>query len=86
MLLKLAFKPRLIHYKFISRWVGVLLGALYRGISASLKRIWTEEGIRGLYRGLGPVMVGCLPTWYNYRCRIMLMIGAFIFRFMSVVK
>jgi solute carrier family 25 (mitochondrial folate transporter), member 32 len=43
--------------------LGVPSGALYRGINASLKRIWTEEGIRGLYRGLGPVMVGYLPTW-----------------------
>jgi hypothetical protein len=39
-------------------------GELYRGITASFKRIWKEEGIRGFYRGLGPVTVGCLPTWY----------------------
>ena len=45
--------------------LGVPSGALYRGIAASLKRIWIEEGIRGLYRGLGPVMLGYLPTWYN---------------------
>jgi solute carrier family 25 (mitochondrial folate transporter), member 32 len=44
--------------------LGVPSGALYRGIAASLKRIWAEEGIRGLYRGLGPVMVGYLPTWF----------------------
>lgn len=66
--------------------LGVPSGALYKGINASLKRIWAEEGIRGLYRGLGPVMVGCLPTWYSYRCRVILMIGPFIFRFMSMVK
>ena len=41
-------------------------GKLYRGITNSLVRIWTEEGIRGLYRGLGTVMVGYLPTWYGY--------------------
>jgi hypothetical protein len=45
--------------------LGVPSGELYRGIAASLKRIWVEEGIRGLYRGLGPVMVGNLPTWYT---------------------
>ena len=46
--------------------LGVPSGALYKGITASLKRIWTEEGIRGLYRGLGPVMVGYIPTWYVF--------------------
>jgi len=66
--------------------LGVPSGELYRGIGASLKRIWTEEGIRGLYRGLGPVMVGHLPTWYSYRCWVMFMIGPFIFLFMSIVK
>jgi solute carrier family 25 (mitochondrial folate transporter), member 32 len=45
--------------------LGVPSGELYRGIMASLRRIWIEEGIRGLYRGLGPVMVGYLPTWYD---------------------
>jgi hypothetical protein len=47
-----------------ARGMGVPSGELYKGITASLRRIWTEEGIRGLYRGLGPVMVGYLPTWY----------------------
>jgi hypothetical protein len=47
-----------------ARGMGVPSGELYKGITASLRRIWTEEGIRGLYRGLGPVMLGYLPTWY----------------------
>lgn len=39
---------------------------LYNGILASLRKIWLEEGIRGLYRGLGPVLLGYLPTWASY--------------------
>jgi solute carrier family 25 folate transporter 32 len=32
----------------------------------TLSRIWSEEGIRGLYRGLGPTIFGYLPTWAIY--------------------
>ena len=32
----------------------------------SLHRIWIEEGVRGLYRGLGATMLGYLPTWTVY--------------------
>lgn len=32
----------------------------------TLSRIWEEEGIRGLYRGLGPTIFGYLPTWAIY--------------------
>ncbi|KAG0176338.1 hypothetical protein DFQ28_003477 [Apophysomyces sp. BC1034] len=38
-----------------------------RGFSiGTLSRIWNEEGIRGLYRGLGPTIFGYLPTWAIY--------------------
>ncbi|KAF4956091.1 hypothetical protein FSARC_11682 [Fusarium sarcochroum] len=36
---------------------------LYNGLIGSGKLIWREEGIRGLYRGLGPIVMGYLPTW-----------------------
>ncbi|KAI9303406.1 mitochondrial carrier domain-containing protein [Cunninghamella echinulata] len=42
---------------------GVLL---YHGTTGTLSRIWKEEGIRGLYRGLGPTIFGYLPTWAIY--------------------
>ncbi|KAG2205445.1 hypothetical protein INT46_007656 [Mucor plumbeus] len=38
----------------------------YRGTMGTMKRIRLEEGIRGLYRGLGPTVVGYLPTWAIY--------------------
>jgi solute carrier family 25 folate transporter 32 len=39
---------------------------LYKGTVGTLTRIWQEEGIRGLYRGLGPTVLGYLPTWAIY--------------------
>lgn len=34
--------------------------------TGTLSRIWKEEGIRGLYRGLGPTILGYIPTWAIY--------------------
>ncbi|ORE21704.1 mitochondrial carrier, partial [Rhizopus microsporus] len=39
---------------------------IYKGTVGTLSRIWHEEGIRGLYRGLGPTILGYLPTWAIY--------------------
>lgn len=39
---------------------------IYRGFVGSARTIWTEEGIRGMYRGLGPIVLGYLPTWAVY--------------------
>ncbi|KAJ2614240.1 hypothetical protein H4S08_001809 [Coemansia sp. RSA 1365] len=38
----------------------------YKGTIGTLKRIVAEEGTRGLYRGLAPMMMGYLPTWGIY--------------------
>ncbi|RMZ77507.1 hypothetical protein DV737_g4327, partial [Chaetothyriales sp. CBS 132003] len=39
---------------------------VYNGISGTAKVIWREEGLRGMYRGLGPMLLGYLPTWAVY--------------------
>lgn len=35
----------------------------YSGLVGTAKIIWKEEGLRGMYRGLGPIILGYLPTW-----------------------
>ena len=35
----------------------------YSGMVGTGKVILREEGVRGLYRGLGPIILGYLPTW-----------------------
>lgn len=37
--------------------------AIYNGMLGTGKVILKEEGLRGLYRGLGPIILGYLPTW-----------------------
>ncbi|KAI5467203.1 mitochondrial carrier domain-containing protein [Mariannaea sp. PMI_226] len=50
---------------------------LYNGLVGTASVIWREEGVRGLYRGLGPIVMGYLPTWavwftvYN-KCKVWL--------------
>lgn len=39
---------------------------LYRGMLGTGRTIWREDGIRGLYQGLGPMIFGYLPTWAVY--------------------
>ena len=41
-------------------------GTLYRGMLNTAHIIWKEDGIRGMYRGLGPMLLGYLPTWAVY--------------------
>jgi solute carrier family 25 folate transporter 32 len=36
---------------------------IYKGLFGTASVIWNQEGLRGLYRGLGPIIMGYLPTW-----------------------
>lgn len=36
---------------------------LYNGLVGTARTIWRDEGLRGMYRGLGPIVMGYLPTW-----------------------
>ena len=36
---------------------------IYSGMLGTARVIWHEEGLRGMYRGLGPIILGYLPTW-----------------------
>ena len=36
---------------------------VYRGMLGTARVIWKEEGLKGMYRGLGPIILGYLPTW-----------------------
>ncbi|CDO71688.1 hypothetical protein BN946_scf184915.g32 [Trametes cinnabarina] len=38
----------------------------YLGVVATVKDIVKHDGLRGLYRGLGPTILGYLPTWAIY--------------------
>ncbi|KAJ8508225.1 hypothetical protein ONZ45_g9491 [Pleurotus djamor] len=38
----------------------------YEGIYDTLRSILRYDGVRGLYRGLGPTILGYLPTWAIY--------------------
>ncbi|KAL2355604.1 mitochondrial folate transporter/carrier [Cryomyces antarcticus] len=40
--------------------------AVYRGMIGTAQTIWRQDGIRGMYRGLGPMLLGYLPTWAVY--------------------
>lgn len=35
----------------------------YSGMLGTARVIWKEEGLKGMYRGLGPIILGYLPTW-----------------------
>jgi solute carrier family 25 (mitochondrial folate transporter), member 32 len=39
---------------------------LYHGFRGTARTIWQQDGLRGMYRGLGPMLLGYLPTWAVY--------------------
>lgn len=45
---------------------GAISNAQYDGIWSSLRMIWRQEGMSGMYRGLSPTILGYLPTWTVY--------------------
>ncbi|KAI9731764.1 MAG: hypothetical protein M1834_004553 [Cirrosporium novae-zelandiae] len=38
----------------------------YKGMVGTAGAIWRQDGFRGMYRGLGPMLLGYLPTWAVY--------------------
>ncbi|KAI5784619.1 MC family mitochondrial carrier protein [Geopyxis carbonaria] len=41
-------------------------GMRYRGLIGTTRVIWKDERLKGFYRGLGPLILGYLPTWMVY--------------------
>ncbi|KAF2467118.1 mitochondrial folate transporter-like protein/carrier [Lindgomyces ingoldianus] len=39
---------------------------VYNGLVGTARVIWLEDGVRGMYRGLGPMLLGYIPTWAVY--------------------
>ena len=39
---------------------------VYRGLVSTARIIWHDGGVPGLYRGLGPMFLGYIPTWATY--------------------
>ncbi|KAJ4294621.1 hypothetical protein N0V90_008312 [Kalmusia sp. IMI 367209] len=39
---------------------------VYQGLVGTARVIWTQDGVRGMYRGLGPMLLGYVPTWAVY--------------------
>ncbi len=39
---------------------------VYRGLLGTASSIWRDEGPRGMYRGLFPMLLGYFPTWAVY--------------------
>ncbi len=48
------------------RRVGPSPSTLYSGMVGTARVIWNQDGLRGMYRGLGPMLLGYLPTWAVY--------------------
>ena len=46
--------------------MGPSVQMVSQGMIKTAETIWKEEGMRGMYRGLGPMLLGYLPTWAVY--------------------
>ncbi|KAH7870942.1 mitochondrial NAD transporter [Lentinula edodes] len=53
-------KTKLQAQRFVQGQVG------YEGIAGTIKTIAKYDGLKGFYRGLGPTILGYLPTWAIY--------------------
>ncbi|KAJ3733323.1 mitochondrial NAD transporter [Lentinula guzmanii] len=53
-------KTKLQAQRFVQGQVG------YQGIFGTIKTIAKFDGLKGFYRGLGPTILGYLPTWAIY--------------------
>jgi solute carrier family 25 folate transporter 32 len=52
-----------------SRYAATLTSTRFvpsRRLTGLARHIWVTDGFRGLYRGLGPTIIGYLPTWAIY--------------------
>ena len=38
----------------------------YRGVRGTALTVWREDGLKGFYRGLTPLLLGYVPTWAVY--------------------
>lgn len=47
----------------LQRGIHVGQPQMYKGLFGTASVIWRDEGLRGMYRGLGPIIMGYLPTW-----------------------
>ena len=45
---------------------GPAAGAIYSGLIGTARTIVRQDGLKGMYRGLGPMLLGYLPTWAVY--------------------
>ena len=45
---------------------GVRPAAMYKGMMGTANTILRQDGVKGMYRGLGPMLLGYLPTWAVY--------------------
>ncbi|KAF8630821.1 hypothetical protein AX17_005180 [Amanita inopinata Kibby_2008] len=45
---------------------AIIGGHGYLGVTDTIRKVFREGGLRGFYRGLGPTILGYLPTWAIY--------------------